>query len=231
MKALLVRAAPSSTTACRWTTAPRSSRCSPSARAARRRGTSYVYYPDCAVGARAVRPCAISGRSYTIAAGVDVDVGGRRGRAVRRTAASRAGTACTSRTGGCATCSTGSAPTCRTIIADRDIEPGAHVITAEFVAHGPQRGPDDARRHAARSPSTSTARRSAAATIVTQPGLFCLVGDGHLRGPRRRLPRDARPTPRRSRSPAARSTRSSSTSPASATSTTRPRCGAGSSLD
>ena len=64
------------------------------------------------------------------------------------------------------------------VVADRDLTPGAHVCAAEFVGHGPQRRPDDAGRRRAPSRSTSTTRRSGQREIVTQPGYFCLTGDG-----------------------------------------------------
>ena len=63
---------PASTTGCRSTTAPRSSRCS----AERPRGgpdrSSTTYYPD-AADVPESPAVAINGRSYTIAAGVDID--------------------------------------------------------------------------------------------------------------------------------------------------------------
>ena len=65
----------------------------------------------------------------------------------------------------------------QTITADRALEPGAHVITAEFVAEGRSEDPMMA---GARGTLTLyvDGEPSAAATIVTQPGAFCVVGDG-----------------------------------------------------
>ena len=79
-----------STTGCRSTTAPRSSRCSPSDHAAAPTRTATSYYPDCADVPESAG-VAISGRSYTIAAGVERRLGRRRRRALRRTAACAGG--------------------------------------------------------------------------------------------------------------------------------------------
>ena len=63
------------------------------------------------------------------------------------------------------------------ITADRDLEPGEHVITAEFTATG--RNADPA-MPGARGTLSLYIDGDAVGTgeIVTQPGLFCAVGDG-----------------------------------------------------
>ena len=63
------------------------------------------------------------------------------------------------------------------IVADRDLELGAHVLTAEFVAEGSSTNPA--------MPGTQGTltlyiddHAVATETIITQPGYFCLTGDG-----------------------------------------------------
>ena len=115
------------------------------ARAGRPRRDRYVYYPDCAVVPEQ-SGVSISGRSYTIAAGVKLDSDGRRGRPLRprrrrrRAQPVREGRAAALHVqlGGHAPAD-GRRPTGTST-------PGSHVLTAEFAAAGPQRGPDDARR-------------------------------------------------------------------------------------
>ena len=63
------------------------------------------------------------------------------------------------------------------IVADRDITPGPHVYTAEFTVQGPNADP-------AMPGFAGTLRlymddeEVGSGDIVTQPGAFCLVGDG-----------------------------------------------------
>jgi arylsulfatase len=63
------------------------------------------------------------------------------------------------------------------VVADRPLTPGAHVCTAEFVAEGPCPDP--------KTPGTAGTltlyvddQAVGAGPIVTQPGYFCLTGDG-----------------------------------------------------
>ncbi len=63
------------------------------------------------------------------------------------------------------------------VVADHDLTAGAHVCTAEFVASGPSTNPD--------MPGTSGTltlyvddQAVGSGEIVTQPGYFCLTGDG-----------------------------------------------------
>ncbi len=88
------------------------------------------------------------------------------------------GTPSTSRTACCATRSTGWAPTSRTSSPPTPLTPGAHVCVAEFVAERARARTRPCPARPARSPSTSTTRRSGSAPIITQPGYFCLTGDG-----------------------------------------------------
>jgi arylsulfatase len=63
------------------------------------------------------------------------------------------------------------------VVADRDLTVGSHVCTAEFAAAGPSADPE--------MPGTSGTltlyvddQQVGAGDIVTQPGYFCLTGDG-----------------------------------------------------
>jgi arylsulfatase A-like enzyme len=135
----------------------------------------YVYYPDCA-SVPEQSAVAISGRSYTIAAGVRVDSGEAEGVLFAHGGV----------VGGHSLYVQDHRVTyafnwvgtfLQTITADRDLEPGSHVVTAEFVAAG--RNPD---------PSMPGPRGTltlyvdddvvGSGEIVTQPGMFCAVGDG-----------------------------------------------------
>ncbi|MGZ5367268.1 MAG: arylsulfatase, partial [Aeromicrobium sp.] len=65
----------------------------------------------------------------------------------------------------------------QTVTGDRDLEPGPHVVTAEFVAEGRS---DDPMMAGARGTLTLYVDGDVVGSgeIVTQPGLFCAVGDG-----------------------------------------------------
>ena len=56
--------------------------------------------------------------------------------------------------------------------------PGAHVCVAEFVGRRARAATRPCPAPPARSPSTSTTRPVGSAPIITQPGYFCLTGDG-----------------------------------------------------
>ena len=136
----------------------------------------YIYYPDCADVPESAG-VAINGRSYTIAAGVDIDSADAEGvlcaarRRRRRPQPLRQGQA------SCATRSTGSARTLQTSspTATSPRAPRAHRrVRGQRAEHRPEHARH--RRHAdalRRRPA-----RSAQGEIVTQPGDFCLVGDG-----------------------------------------------------
>jgi arylsulfatase len=135
----------------------------------------YVYYPDCSPVPEQ-SAVAIPGRSYTIAAGVAVEspdaegvifahggiVGGHSLYVQNRRltyAFNWVGTHL------------------QTVTADRDLAPGAHVVTAEFVV---ERRSEDPMMAGARGTLTLYVDDDAVGSdqIVTQPGGFCLVGDG-----------------------------------------------------
>jgi arylsulfatase len=135
----------------------------------------YVYYPDCAPVPEQ-SAVLISGRSYTIAAGITV--------------ASEAAEGVVFAHGGMAgghslfvqdqrlTYAFNWVGThVQTVVADRVLVPGAHVVTAEFVAEGRSEDPEmpGARGTLTLYVDADVVARS---QIVTQPGYFCAVGDG-----------------------------------------------------
>jgi arylsulfatase len=135
----------------------------------------FVYYPDCA-SVPEQSGVVISGRSYTIAAGVAVEstdaegvlyahggIAGGHSLYVKdrrlHYAFNWVGTHL------------------QTVSADRELTPGAHVLTAEFTATG--RNPDPAMPGAAGTLTLYIDDQTVGSgEIVTQPGYFCVVGDG-----------------------------------------------------
>jgi arylsulfatase len=135
----------------------------------------YEYFPNCA-DVPEFAGVAVNGRSYTISAGVKIDspdsagvlyahsgVGGGHSLYIKdkrlRYTFNWLGTHI------------------QHVVADRDIEPGSHVLTAEFVLAGPN---SDATIPGSSGTLTLYVDRDDVASdvIVTQPGYFCPVGDG-----------------------------------------------------
>jgi arylsulfatase len=135
----------------------------------------YEYFPDCAdVNEQAA--VAINGRSFTLAAGVTFDspdaegvlyahggvAGGHslyvKGRRLRY-AFNWIGTQV------------------QTVVGDRDLAPGAHVCTAEFVSAGPS---DDPAMPGTMGTLTLYVDDESVGqgALVTQPGYFCVTADG-----------------------------------------------------
>ena len=135
----------------------------------------YVYYPDCA-SVPEQSAVAVTGRSYTIAAGVQIDSADAEG-----VIFAQGGVA-----GGHSLFVQDRRLHLRLQLgrhapADHHrrpaIAPGPHVVTAEFVAEGRSEDPMMA---GARGPLTLYVDGEVvgSAEIVTQPGAFCVVGDG-----------------------------------------------------
>ncbi len=135
----------------------------------------YVYYPDCADVPESAG-VAINGRSYTIAGGVQVDspdaegvlyahggVAGGHSLYVQdkrlRYAFNWIGTKL------------------QYVVADRDLSPGQHVLAADFAMTGPSADPDLPGFEGTLSLYVDD-EQVGSGQIVTQPGFFCLVGDG-----------------------------------------------------
>lgn len=135
----------------------------------------YVYYPDCAAVPEQ-SAVTISGRSYSISAGVHVDSVDAEGVIFAHGGV----------TGGHSLYVKDHRLTyafnwlgthLQELTADRDIEPGTHVVSAEFVADGRS---DNPMMPGARGTVTLYIDDAGVGSleIVTQPGLFCAVGDG-----------------------------------------------------
>jgi arylsulfatase A-like enzyme len=135
----------------------------------------FVYFPDCADVPESAG-VVINGRSYTIAAGVQIDSADAEGVLYAH--------------GGVAGGHSFYVKDKRLhytfnwvgthlqdVVADRDLTPGRHVLTADFAVSGPNKDP-------AMPGFTGTLAlyvdddQVGSGTIVTQPGYFCLVGDG-----------------------------------------------------
>jgi arylsulfatase A-like enzyme len=135
----------------------------------------YVYYPDCAPVPEQ-SAVSISGRSYTIAAGVHVATEAAEG-VIFAHGGLAGGHSLYLQDRRLSYAFNWVGTTVQTVTADHDIDPGPHVVTAEFAATG--RNPDPA-MPGARGTLTLYVDDAAvgAGEIVTQPGLFCAVGDG-----------------------------------------------------
>jgi arylsulfatase len=135
----------------------------------------YTYYPNCAAVPEQ-SAVAISGRSYTIAAGVHVDEAGAEG-----VLFAHGGIA-----GGHSLYVQNNRVTyafnwvgthLQEVTADRDLGVGPHVITAEFVAAGRSADPSMPGAEGALTLYVD-GDVVGSGQIVTQPGMFCAVGDG-----------------------------------------------------
>lgn len=135
----------------------------------------YVYYPDCAPVPEQ-SGVVIGGRSYTIAAGVDVADGDAEG-VLYAHGGVAGGHSFYIKDHRLHYVFNWVGTHLQVVDADRDIPSGKHIFTAEFTANG--RNPDP------RMPgATGTLalyvddQQVGSGDIVTQPGYFCVVGDG-----------------------------------------------------
>lgn len=135
----------------------------------------YVYYPDCA-SVPEQSGVVISGRSYTIAAGVQVDSADAQG-VLYAHGGLAGGHSLYVKDRRLHYAFNWVGTHLQTVSADRELAPGAHVLTAEFTATG--RNPDPAMPGAAgRLTLYIDDQAVGSGEIVTQPGYFCVVGDG-----------------------------------------------------
>lgn len=135
----------------------------------------YVFYPNCADVPESAGP-AIPGRSYTIAAGVRVDSAEAEG-VVWAAGGVPGGHSLYVKDGRLRYTFNWIGTTLQDVIADSVLMPGSHVLAAEFAATGPSSDPA--------MPGTEgtltlyvDGEAVGSDTIVTQPGYFCLTGDG-----------------------------------------------------
>jgi len=134
----------------------------------------YVYFPDCADvpeegGAR------INGRSYTIAAGLRIDSADAEG-VIYAHGGVAGGHSLYIKDGRLRYTFNWVGTHLQDVVAEREVTPGDHVYTAEFAVDGQSDGAMPGFK------GTLTlyvdGEEAGSAEIVTQPGAFCLVGDG-----------------------------------------------------
>ncbi len=135
----------------------------------------YVFYPNCADVPEAAGP-QIPGRSYTIAAGLVVEDPSVEG-VVWAAGGIPGGHSLYVKDGRLRYTFNWIGTTLQDVVADRELTVGAHVCTAEFTADGPSSNPA--------MPGTAGTlslyvddQLVGSEQIVTQPGNFCLTGDG-----------------------------------------------------
>jgi arylsulfatase A-like enzyme len=135
----------------------------------------YVYFPDCADvpeegGVR------ITGRSYKIAAGVEIDSADAQG-VIYAHGGVAGGHSLYIKEGRLRYAFNWVGTHVQNVVADREIATGRHIYTAEFVLEG--KNEDPAMPGFAGTLNLYMDDQPVAADeIVTQPGVFCLVGDG-----------------------------------------------------
>ncbi|WP_149180967.1 arylsulfatase [Streptomyces sp. TRM49041] len=135
----------------------------------------YVYYPDSAAVPEQAG-VVTSGRSYTIAAGVDVGSADAEG-VLYAHGGVAGGHSLYVKDHRLHYAFNWVGSTLQVVDADRDIPPGKHVLTAEFAANG--RSADLTMPGAAGTLTLYLDDQEVGRDdIVTQPGSFCLVGDG-----------------------------------------------------
>ncbi len=135
----------------------------------------YVYYPNCADVPESAGP-AVPGRSYTIAAGVRIDSADVEG-VIWAAGGVPGGHSLYVKDGKLRYTFNWIGTVLQDVVAEQALTPGAHVLAAQFAATGPSSNPD--------MPGTEGTltlfvddRQVGHGQIVTQPGYFCLTGDG-----------------------------------------------------
>ncbi len=139
----------------------------------------YVFYPDCADVPESAGP-ALPGRSYTIAAGLNVDSPDVEG-VIWAAGGVPGGHSLYVLDGRLRYTFNWIGTTLQDVVADRELAPGAQVCTAEFVASGPS---EDEQMPGTAGTLTLYVDDQVVGSesIVTQPGYFCLTGDGICAG-------------------------------------------------
>ena len=135
----------------------------------------YTFYPNCADVPESAGP-AIPGRSYTIAAGVRIDSGDVEG-VVWAAGGVPGGHSLYVKDGRLRYTFNWIGTVLQDVVAESALTLGSHVLAAQFAAAGPSTDPD--------MPGTEGTltlfvddHAVAQGSIVTQPGYFCLTGDG-----------------------------------------------------
>ncbi len=137
--------------------------------------THYEYYPDCADVPESAG-VAINGRSYTISAGVDVDAPDAEG-VLYAHGGVAGGHSLYVKDRRLHYAFNWIGTHLQVVVGEADLPSGRHVLTAEFAVRGPN---DDPAMPGFAGDLTLFVDHTAVGSgrIVTQPGYFCLVGDG-----------------------------------------------------
>lgn len=135
----------------------------------------YVFYPNCADVPESAGP-QIPGRSYTIAAGVKIDDADAQG-VLWAAGGVPGGHSLYIKDGRLRYTFNWVGTHMQDVVSDAEIAPGAHVLAAEFTVTGKN---DDPQMPGAKGTLTLYAddQPIGSGEIVTQPGYFCLTGDG-----------------------------------------------------
>ena len=135
----------------------------------------YLFYPNCADVPESAGP-AIPGRSFTIAAGVRIDSADVEG-VVWAAGGVPGGHSLYVKDGRLRYTFNWIGTVLQDISSEGQLTPGSHVLAAEFVAAGPSTNPD--------MPGTEgtltlyvDGHQVGQGPLITQPGYFCLTGDG-----------------------------------------------------
>ncbi len=135
----------------------------------------YVFYPNCADVPESAGP-AVPGRSYTIAAGVRIDAEDVEG-VIWAAGGVPGGHSLYVKDGRLRYTFNWIGTVLQDVVADTTLSPGSHVVAAEFVASGPSSNPE--------MPGTEGTltlyvddKAVGHGPLITQPGYFCLTGDG-----------------------------------------------------
>ena len=135
----------------------------------------YVFYPNCADVPESAGP-RMPGRSYTIAAGVTVDDADASG-VIFAAGGVPGGHTLYIKDGRLRYTYNWVGTVLQDVVADRPVEPGAHVLVAEFRATGKSNNPQMPGAEGTLTLYVDD-QTVGSSTIVTQPGYFCLTGDG-----------------------------------------------------
>ena len=166
---------PASTTASRSTTGPPSSRSCPSGPRAAGARDQYTFYPNAADVPESAGP-APPGRSYTVAAGVKIETDAAKG-VLWAAGGVPGGHSLYIKDSKLRYTYNWIGTVLQDVISDRTIPTGAHVFAADFAVSGPSADP--AMPGAAGTLTLYIDDEAVgSAQIVTQPGYFCLTGDG-----------------------------------------------------
>ena len=136
--------------------------------------SQYVFYPNCGDVPKSAGPM-VQGRSYALAAGVKVEEGAEG--VIFAHGGVPGGHALYLKDGTLHYTFNWVGTTLQDVVAEQPLAPGSHTVVAEFVAAGPSADPS-----LPGTQGTLTLYVDDAAVgsgpIVTQPGYFCITGDG-----------------------------------------------------